>query len=72
MEQVCKDLKIPTRSNRVDIGVRVELPAEVFSHITDSLYESLPELDPFEKNSVVTQPLREFYVNIEDTGSSTN
>ncbi|MBO4688503.1 MAG: hypothetical protein J5636_08330 [Clostridiales bacterium] len=39
---------------------------------TDSLYESLPELDPFEKNSVVTQPLREFYVNIEDTGSSTN
>ena len=40
MEQVCRDLKIPTKSNRVDIGVRVELPAEVFSHITDSLYES--------------------------------
>ena len=40
MEKVCKDLKIPTKSNRVDIGVRVELPAEVFSHLTDELYES--------------------------------
>ena len=40
MERVCKDLAIPTKSNRVDIGVRVELPAEVFSHITDELYES--------------------------------
>ena len=28
MEEVCKDLSIPTNSNRVDIGVRVELPAE--------------------------------------------
>ena len=40
MEKICNDLNIPTRSNRVDIGVRVELPAEVFSHITDELYES--------------------------------
>ena len=40
MEQVCRELDIPTRSNRVDIGVRVELPAEVFSHLTDELYES--------------------------------
>ncbi len=40
MEQVCKDLDIPTKSNRVDIGVRVELPAEVFAHLTDELYES--------------------------------
>ena len=40
METVCRDLDIPTRSNRVDIGVRVELPAEVFSHLTDELYES--------------------------------
>jgi len=40
METVCKDLNISTKSNRVDIGVRVELPAEVFSHITDELYES--------------------------------
>ena len=40
MERVCKELEIPTKSNRVDIGVRVELPAEVFSHITDELYES--------------------------------
>ena len=40
METVCRELKIPTKSNRVDIGVRVELPAAVFAHITDELYES--------------------------------
>ena len=40
MERVCGELSIPTRSNRVDIGVRVELPAEVFAHLTDELYES--------------------------------
>ena len=40
MESVCSDLNIETKSNRVDIGVRVELPAEVFSHLTDELYES--------------------------------
>ena len=40
MESVCRELKIPTHSNRVDIGVRVELPAEVFSELTDELYES--------------------------------
>ena len=40
MEKVCKELQIPTKSNRVDIGVRVELPAAVFSHLTDELYES--------------------------------
>lgn len=40
MERICRDMKIPTSSNRVDIGVRVELPAEVFSHLTDELYES--------------------------------
>ncbi|MBR3848020.1 MAG: NAD(P)/FAD-dependent oxidoreductase [Oscillospiraceae bacterium] len=40
METVCKHLDIPTKSNRVDIGVGVELPAEVFSHLTDELYES--------------------------------
>lgn len=40
METLCGKLKIPTKSNRVDIGVRVELPAVIFSHITDDLYES--------------------------------
>lgn len=40
MERVCSDLAIPTKSNRVDIGVRVELPAIIFSHLTDELYES--------------------------------
>jgi uncharacterized FAD-dependent dehydrogenase len=40
METVCNDLDIPTSSNRVDIGVRVELPAVIFAHLTDQLYES--------------------------------
>ena len=40
VESLCKNLGIPTKSNRVDIGVRVELPAEIFSHLTDELYES--------------------------------
>ena len=40
MEGICREMKIATKSNRVDIGVRVELPAEVFRHLTDELYES--------------------------------
>ena len=40
MENICNELDIPTHSNRVDIGVRVELPAVIFSHLTDELYES--------------------------------
>ena len=40
METVCEELQIPKKSNRVDIGVRVELPAVIFSHLTDELYES--------------------------------
>jgi len=40
MESVCAGLGIKTMSNRVDIGVRVELPAEIFAHLTDELYES--------------------------------
>ena len=37
---VCDKLGIMQKKNRVDIGVRVELPAEVFKHITDDVYES--------------------------------
>ncbi|MBR2523549.1 MAG: FAD-dependent oxidoreductase [Clostridiales bacterium] len=40
IEDVCRDLDIETYSNRVDIGVRVELPAVVFSDLTSELYES--------------------------------
>ena len=40
MEKVCRELGLEKKSNRVDIGVRVELPASVFSHLTDELYES--------------------------------
>ena len=40
IQKVCGELGIETFSNRVDIGVRVELPAVVFSHLTSELYES--------------------------------
>ncbi|MBE6020179.1 MAG: NAD(P)/FAD-dependent oxidoreductase [Clostridiales bacterium] len=40
MSAICQKLDIYTKSNRVDIGVRVELPAEIFKHITDEVYES--------------------------------
>lgn len=40
ISEVCSKLEIKTESNRVDIGVRVELPAEIFDHITDKVYES--------------------------------
>lgn len=38
--QQCKHLKLDLINNQVDIGVRVELPAKVFEHITDVVYES--------------------------------
>ncbi|MEE0741210.1 MAG: NAD(P)/FAD-dependent oxidoreductase [Emergencia sp.] len=38
--KVCDKLGVEQKKNRVDIGVRVELPAEVFKHITDDVYES--------------------------------
>lgn len=40
MSKISEQMGIDTRSNRVDIGVRVELPAAVFEHITDEVYES--------------------------------
>lgn len=39
LEKTCKELNIETKSNRVDLGLRIEVPKEVFSHITDELYE---------------------------------
>ena len=36
IEDVCHELDIETFSNRVDIGVRVELPAVLFSHLIHS------------------------------------
>lgn len=40
ISSVCDKLDITQERNRVDIGVRVELPAEIFKHITDQVYES--------------------------------
>ena len=36
----CKALGLKLINNQVDVGVRVELPAVVFEHITDVVYES--------------------------------
>jgi len=40
ISSICEKYKINLERNRVDIGVRVELPAEIFKHITDEVYES--------------------------------
>lgn len=40
ISSVCDKFGIRQKKNRVDIGVRVELPAEIFRHITDDVYES--------------------------------
>ena len=40
ISEVCGAFGIEQKKNRVDIGVRVELPALVFKHITDQVYES--------------------------------
>lgn len=36
----CRELGLPLFNNQVDVGVRVEIPAEVFQHITDEVYEA--------------------------------
>ncbi len=40
ISQICDKFGVEQKKNRVDIGVRIELPAEVFKHITDDVYES--------------------------------
>lgn len=40
ISSICDKMGIGQEKNRVDIGVRVELPAEIFKHITDDVYES--------------------------------
>ncbi len=40
ISEICNKMGVEQKKNRVDIGVRVELPAEVFKHITDDVYES--------------------------------
>ena len=40
LEKICAEHHIAHKPGTVDIGVRVELPAEIFKHLTDELYES--------------------------------
>ena len=44
--QICDKLGIKQRKNRVDIGVRVELPAEIFKHITDDVTKVRSSIRP--------------------------
>lgn len=39
-EGQCHKLGLSLVSNQVDVGVRVEIPADVFQHITDEVYEA--------------------------------
>ena len=36
----CRRLNVPQENNRVDVGVRLEVPDEIFNHITDEVYEA--------------------------------
>lgn len=36
----CRRLGVPLINNQVDVGVRVEIPDEIFSHITGAVYEA--------------------------------
>jgi uncharacterized FAD-dependent dehydrogenase len=36
----CRELGLSLQNNQVDVGVRIEIPAEVFQHITDEVYEA--------------------------------
>ena len=40
LSEQCKKLGIEVSNNQVDIGVRVEVPAEVLEDVTDNLYEA--------------------------------
>ena len=59
MQSICDSLGIRTESNRVDIGVRVELPADIFAHLTDELYESKDRLPHQEISGSRTHVLHE-------------
>lgn len=39
LKNLCKDLNISITNNQVDIGVRMEIPAETLKEITDEIYE---------------------------------
>ena len=40
ISDTCQEFDVEMKKNRVDIGVRVEVPAEIFKHITDKVYEA--------------------------------
>ncbi|WP_297791213.1 FAD-dependent protein, partial [uncultured Anaerococcus sp.] len=50
---VCDKFEVGLKRNRVDIGVRVEVPAEVFKHITDDVYEAKIMYQTKQYNDVV-------------------
>ena len=59
LENICDELKLKRKSNRVDLGVRVEIPYEITSHLTDVLYE--PKI--VYKTELYEDEIRSFCVN---------
>ena len=59
LAEQCSALEIPVSRNPVDLGVRVELPADVIGPLTDDLYE--PKLRFMSKS--FDDPVRTFCVN---------
>ncbi|MDR1028469.1 MAG: NAD(P)/FAD-dependent oxidoreductase [Clostridiales Family XIII bacterium] len=59
MSMITGKFGVARKSNRVDIGVRVELPAEIFKHITDQVYESKIVY----KTDKYNDPVRTFCMN---------
>ncbi|WP_311531488.1 NAD(P)/FAD-dependent oxidoreductase [uncultured Anaerococcus sp.] len=51
--EVCDKFNIKSKRNRVDIGLRIEVPAEVFKHITDDVYEAKIMYQTKQYNDVV-------------------
>ena len=51
--EICDEFNVGLKRNRVDIGVRVEVPAEVFKHITDDVYEAKIMYQTKQYNDVV-------------------
>lgn len=36
----CREMGLSLQNNQVDVGIRVEIPAQIFQHITDEVYEA--------------------------------
>lgn len=70
MSKIFDRFSIETKSNKVDIGVRVELPGEIFKHLTDEVYEAKIVFKSDKYNDMVRTFCMNPYGNVvaENTG----